>query len=115
MSERRTNSAAYVDFFILFVAPVVGKKRFENLCWRQKLSDFVTISDEALALVLFQNNYDRWMAMGEKKSWSKSDVHPKYTTGGNAVQTPKLDSDENKNEVPNDTAVVIDSRISTCA
>ena len=77
-----------MDFFTLFVAPVVGKKWFENLCWCQKLSDFVTVSDEALALLIFENNYDRWIDMGKRNNWTSSIICPKYTTGGNAVQTP---------------------------
>ena len=79
----------YMDFFVLFVASVVGKKRFENLCWKQKLSDFVSVSDEALALIIFENNYDRWIAMGNNNDWTNCTVRPKFTTGGNASQTPK--------------------------
>lgn len=89
VETRRKESAMYVDFFTLFVAPVVGKKKCENNCWREKLSSFVTVSDEALALLLFDNNYLRWLDMGKNDDWTKSTVRPKYTTGGNAFQTPK--------------------------
>ena len=92
---RQSTSPMYVDFFGLFVAPVVGKKRFDSLCWQQHLSNFVTISDEALALVIFENNYERWMDMGKNKNWTSSNVRPKYTTGGNAFQTPKASKGNN--------------------
>ena len=83
----------YCDFVTFFVAPVVGKKRFESLCWRENFSTFVTTSDEALALLLFENNYDRWIDMGKNNQWKSSCVCPKYTTGGNASQTPKNGND----------------------
>ncbi|HEY9298455.1 MAG TPA: hypothetical protein VIQ31_19280 [Phormidium sp.] len=124
VSTRRNDLDMYMDFFSLFVAPVVGKKRFENLCWRQKLSDFVSISDEALALIIFENNYDRWIAMGKKKDWTNCTIRPKFTTGGNASQTPKLAKGSNvgkkKCKGKNKDVVVENSnddgaRNSTCA
>ena len=71
------------------MANVVGKKLFESLCWRQKVSQFVTVSDEALALLMYENNYERWTDMGKNGNWKSSAVRPKYTLGGNACQTPK--------------------------
>lgn len=97
IETRRNNLDMYMDFFTLFVAPVVGKKRFEDNCCRQKLSDFVTISDEALALILFDNNYDRWLDMGKNNDWTKSLICPRYTTGGNAIQTPRRKKSTNEN------------------
>ena len=98
---RRSTSPMYVDFFGLFVAPVVGKKRFDSLCWQQHLSNFVTISDEALALVIFENNYERWMDMEKNNNWTSSSVRPKYTTGGNAFQTPKASKGINNSNKKN--------------
>ena len=89
VETRRTDMNMYADFFTLFVAPVVGKKKFEHQCYVQKLSEFVSVSNEALALLLYDNNYDRWLDMGKNKDWTMSSVRPKYTTGGNAIQTPK--------------------------
>jgi len=59
VDTQRNDMQMYTDFFSLFVGSVVGKKRFEGLCFRENLSNFVTISDEALALLIFENNYDR--------------------------------------------------------
>lgn len=68
----------------------MGKKTFESLCWRQKISQFVTVSNKALALLMFENNYKRWTDMGKNSNWKFSSVQPKYTSGGNASQTPKI-------------------------
>src|SRR5215207_1958370 len=89
VKTRKKDSIQYCNFFAFFVAPVVGKKRFDSLCWRSPLSEFVTISDEALSLLIFENNYDRWVDMGRNRNWKSSIVCPKYSTGGNASQTPK--------------------------
>ena len=53
-------------------------------------SIYVFVSDEAFALLLFENNYDRWTDMALRKYWTGSCVKPKYTTGGNINQTPKI-------------------------
>ena len=66
VESRHKDIPSYVDFFNLFVANVVGKKHFENVCWREKLSNYVTVSDEAIALLIYENNYERWTDMGEK-------------------------------------------------
>ena len=47
------------------------------------------MSNEALALLLYKNNYDRWTDMGKNDNYKFSAVRPKYTSGGNACQTPK--------------------------
>lgn len=111
VNDRRNNPDQYANFFVLFVAPVVGKKRFESLCWRQKLSKFVTVSDEALALLLFENNYYRWLDMGRNWDWTTSQVRPKFTTGGNAYQTPKFVK-ENANMNQNNKACI--PKIKSC-
>src|SRR5687767_14558934 len=119
VDTRRKAITMYCDFVTFFVAPVVGKKRFESLCHREPLSNFVTISDEALALLIFQNNYDRWLDMGKNDNWKSSSVRPRYTTGGNASQTPKSSTSkkskgstkDNSNDTNDETGV----KGSTCA
>jgi hypothetical protein len=92
VDSRRENSANYVDFATFFIAPVVGKKHFEACCYVQSFCEYVTKSDEALALLIYENNFDRWFSMGKANNWTSSSVRPKYTTGGNACQTPKKKS-----------------------
>ena len=73
----------YTKFLVNFISIVVGKKKFENYCWRFPLSQFVTISDETFALLIFDNNYEHWMSCAVSDTWSKSEVKPLYTSGGN--------------------------------
>ena len=81
---------SYVDFFKLFVSNVVGKKHFENVCWREKLFNFVTVSDEAIALLIYEDNHERWTDIGKKANCNFSTIQPKHTSGGNACQMPKV-------------------------
>ena len=79
----------YCFFAKHFVSVVVGKKKFEGYSNRFAFSGYVTVSDEAFALLLLENNYNRWIDMGKTGNWLYSDVHPLYTSGGNVKQTPK--------------------------
>ena len=103
--ELRSNEELYVQVMNQFVAYVVLK-----LEWNERLrsplvksmGQLATISDEALALLILENNYDRWMDILKKNRWrapqkergaSASDkrilshVRPKYTHGGNFYQS----------------------------
>src|SRR5687768_10011769 len=95
-AERCKKSKIYFNFAIHFVAVVIGRKKFDSYCWKHALSKFVTVSDEAFALLIFENNYDRWMNMAVNDDWSSSSVQPIYTSGGNANQTPKAKVTNNK-------------------
>ena len=86
---RRQTNECYFDFANFFISPIAGKQKFETRCWRFAFSTYVTISDEAFALLLFENNYDRWLDCAQRKDWTHSKIMPKYTTGGNVTQTPK--------------------------
>jgi len=68
---------------------VVGKRKFDKSSYKYLLSRYVSVSDEAFALLIFENNYDRWLDMAIRNNWTTSDVMPLYTTGGNASQTPR--------------------------
>ena len=80
----------YFDFATYFIAPVVGKRHFESNNWQLIFKEYCTISDEAFALLVFENNYNRWLNMALNNNWTESSVRPEYTTGGNTNQTPKL-------------------------
>src|SRR5687767_3144502 len=115
VDTQRNDLQMYTDFFSLFIGFVIGKKRFEGLCFRENLSTFVTISDKALALLIFENNYDRWIDMGKNNNWASSSVRPKYTTGGNANQTPKSSKKKNKASTKKSVEENNDNKGSTCA
>lgn len=89
-TERRDLGEIYFEFALHFISIVVGKKKFEKYCLRFPMSKFVTVSDETFALLIFENNYERWMSMAVNDHWTSSNIKPAYTSGGNVNQTPKV-------------------------
>ena len=85
----RQTYESYCMFASHFIAPVVGKQRYDNLCWRTTFSNYVSISDEAFALLIFENNYDCWISMAKRNDWGSSVVKRVFTNVGNNLQTPK--------------------------
>ena len=97
-SEKRGNFVRYKFFYNIFVRQIVGKKEFDNICrdWSEgdAESKIATVSDEALALLCFENQIDVWKDVWEKskgqiRAISKSEEYPqdwistkttKYTT-----------------------------------
>ena len=93
----------FEDFYKYFVPSVVGKNKFKAHMEAPGNIDSVmcTVSDEACALLLLENNYDRWTDVHKnkmegstltdpalehsddkrKRKW-ESNVSPKYTDGG---------------------------------
>lgn len=47
-------------FFEFFLPGVVGKKKFKNRVDLQRVSDIATISDEAFAILLLENSWEKW-------------------------------------------------------
>jgi len=50
----------------------------------KKISDFVTVSDEAFTLLTIENNYDRWMSKFNKEE-DKHEVRAKWTNSGKSA------------------------------
>ena len=96
--QGRKNKKTYKTFFSRFVPAVVGPELF-----RQRLQDatgdtsadtLCTVSDEAFALLLVENSYDRWTDIykktggipkqrrGDRSRQCDSDIAPQYTHGG---------------------------------
>ena len=73
---RRNNPEKYFLFASHFIAPVVGKKKFNSFESRFGISKYVSVSDEAFALLVFENNYDRWMSMAVSDNWASSQIAP---------------------------------------
>ena len=94
---------SFVHFYKYFVPSVVGKNKFKAQMHAPVNHDstMCTVSDEACALLLLENNYDRWTDIHKnklegstiaypalahpddkrKRKW-ESNVSPKYTDGG---------------------------------
>lgn len=95
----RKNKKNYTAFFLRFVPAVVGpeifRQRLQDANGDTSSSDTVcTISDEAFALLLVENSYDRWTDIykktggipkqrrGDRTRQCDSDIAPQYTHGG---------------------------------
>jgi len=60
----RKDEASYTKFCKIVLSSVVGKSGWKLNCGNKKLSEFVTISDEAFGLLLMHNSWEVWTNMG---------------------------------------------------
>ena len=74
----------YYDFIHFFVSAVIGKMDYKRKLCSMVLSKYATVSDEAFALLNFENNIDTWMDMGRTGDTKTSKVPRKYTNGGSS-------------------------------
>jgi hypothetical protein len=79
LEERFEEFNLYADFVVFYIGAVVGLRRFEKDKCRKKYSEYVTVSDEAFAVLTLENNWMRWMAMAKAKHWKDSPVPTKWT------------------------------------
>ena len=70
-------------FVITCVSNSTGKRKWNKFSHRKKLNEFVTYSDEAFALIVLENNAEKWL-QGAKYPDLKKHELPKaiYTEGG---------------------------------
>ena len=81
----RVDRSAYTFFCDHLLGAVTGMKKFAKASRSRWISNIATISDEAFALVLLENNYEVWVDMQTRGVTKGSSVDPKYTNGGNSV------------------------------
>jgi hypothetical protein len=70
----------YKDFVQFFVSGVVGIRLFDKQKCMARYSTYVTVSDEAFAVLTLENNSSRWASMAELDEWKDSHVSSKWTT-----------------------------------
>ena len=93
--EMRARPEAYLVFYKHFIKCVTKKTVYESNIQRAKTYDDVcSVSDEALALLLLENSWDRWMDLhqqdpnallpkrGRQQQGLTSKIPTKYTKGG---------------------------------
>ena len=77
VDNMRDENGHYFEFFNVFVRQVVSKKEFDASCltWKKgdKDNDIATISDEALALLCFENQFEVWQDVWQK---SNGEIRP---------------------------------------
>ena len=84
--ELRQNRQAYTWFCEKLLRCVVGTRAWDKACAHERLSSYATITDEAFALLVFENNFSRWVDMYNKGNSKTSDVQPKWTNGGKSAK-----------------------------
>ena len=80
--DLRRRPKLYGQFCGTFLRCVVGDSVWRGNHLHKPLGDFVTPSDEAFALLLIENSYERWIDMWENDNKKTSDVPAKYTNAG---------------------------------
>ena len=100
--ELRRNFPAFTAFYKLFMREVAGKKRFDDLVKTCPLGkEMSTPTDDAFALLVLENNEDRWVDLLEQNNGvikpikrgeeipdsCKSAVMPKCTLTSEKVKT----------------------------
>ena len=82
-------NSAYLDFCDYMLPSVVGKLEWKKCKFRKKLSEFVTILDEAFVLLAFENNYERWHAQYEADQEEEERIEQQKRANVNKKQSKK--------------------------
>ena len=82
----RSAEGTYGWFATQFLPAVVGSRCWNANYRKKTLSLFVSISDEAFALVSFENNYERWSDMFQQKNTKSSRVAALWTNSGASLK-----------------------------
>jgi hypothetical protein len=69
----RKDTKQYIQFVTRMLPPVYGKEIWNEVAVKTRLSDFVTASQEAFALLLYKNGYEAWSWMSDSSSSSDGD------------------------------------------
>ena len=78
----RSGVDTYGWFVSQFLPAVVGSRCWNANYRKNTISSFVTVSDEAFALVNMENNYARWQDMFIKQNTKTSEVGALWTNSG---------------------------------
>jgi len=83
LAELRKDYDSYSKFCQLVLSIVVGRNIWKTTVGKCKISDFVTVSDEAFALLLIDNSWHVWLDMGIKAQAGEAMGGAKGPTGDN--------------------------------
>ena len=98
MKERYTDHPLYKDFVCFFVSGVVGIRHFDKHKCHDPISKYITISDEAFAVLTLENNWDRWSSMAAKNEWKDSEIHSKWTTSNEKRKEVSMNQDAEESD-----------------
>ena len=83
LTLRDDKDGLYTTFMTLFIPCVIGVLPYKNQVGVKFITSFVTVCDEAFALLILENCEDKWMEMFQNNV-TKSGTANKYTDGGNS-------------------------------
>ena len=86
---RKNTNAAYEEFCDLLLPSVVGKVKWKRNAHQKLLSQFITPTDEALCLLLLENNWDRWKDIAHGKTKDNLAL-TKFTADGKGSQAQEF-------------------------
>ena len=61
------DSTIYTIFCEKYIPCVMGKIKFKGNCYSKALTKYCTVSDEAMAMLIYANNFDQWLHMSKLK------------------------------------------------
>ena len=82
LQMRSEGNIMYYDFISYSVSAVIGKMNYKKKSCSIVLLKYATVSDEAIALLILENNYETWMDMALTGNTKTSKVLQKETNGG---------------------------------
>jgi hypothetical protein len=89
VNEGRENKRVYQWFCSHFLEPVVGATKWKANRITRALRKFATPSDEAFGMVVYQNNYQKWLQMHVVNDSKDQTVPAKWTNGGQQAKNAK--------------------------
>ena len=98
----KPNYPIYKDFVSFYVSAVVGVRKFDRNKCHVKYSKYVTVSDEAFAVLTLENNWKRWSSMADDMDWKDSDEPSKWTTSKEKRKASSAATTADNSSVEND-------------
>lgn len=87
--KRSKNPTGYFIFLDRFIRRVVGCNKFNREAAVMLLDDFVMLTDEAFAMLVYENQEERWTRMFDEKL-KRLPMAAKFTDGGGGKNREKL-------------------------
>ena len=78
-----TDDIELINFWVTnCVSNSTGKRKWNRLCYERRMSDFVTFSDESFAMLIIENNAEKWREKLLHPNLTKKELpKSRYTEG----------------------------------
>ena len=75
IEKGRDNQCVYKQFCEKFISCIIGTIKFKVNCYVKNLSDYCSVSDEAMAILIYANNVGQWHYKMKYPPPTKKDVY----------------------------------------